>query len=171
MCIRDSFKVKKSIREKVVFAVHSVIKDPPFTRLDLLSCRNLLIYLESEQQDRLIPSFHYALNADGVLFLSTSESIANHPELFAALDRKWKFYRAKTSAPRSVGVTRNELNWTSMPPIETTVTVAAGNPSTSGVAELSHRALLQAYAPASVTTDRQGNILYVHCLLYTSRCV
>lgn len=156
------FKVKKSIREKVVFAVHSVIKDPPFTRLDLLSCRNLLIYLEAEQQDRLIPSFHYALNVDGVLFLSTSESIANHPELFAALDRKWKFYRAKASAPRSVSVIHHEPNWTHMQPIEATVTVATGNPRTSGIAELSQRALLQAFAPASVTTDRQGNILYVH---------
>jgi two-component system CheB/CheR fusion protein len=91
---KAGYKVKKSLREKVVFAVHSVIKDPPFTRLDLLSCRNLLIYLESEQQERLVPSFHYALNPDGVLFLSSSESIANHPELFAVLDRKWKFYRA-----------------------------------------------------------------------------
>jgi two-component system CheB/CheR fusion protein len=75
---RAGFKVKKALREKVVFAVHSVIKDPPFTRLDLLSCRNLLIYLQGEQQDRLMPGFHYALNAGGVLFLSTSESINNH---------------------------------------------------------------------------------------------
>ena len=156
------FKVKKALREKVVFAVHSVIKDPPFTWLDLLSCRNLLIYLEGEQQDRLMPSFHYALHADGVLFLSTSESINNHPELFAALDRKWKFYRAKASAPRSVGVIRNELNWTPMQPIDTTVTAASGTPRTAGIAELSNRALLQAFAPASVTTDSQGNILYVH---------
>ncbi|MDP3538768.1 MAG: CheR family methyltransferase, partial [Azonexus sp.] len=155
------FKVKKSIREKVVFAVHSVIKDPPFTKLDLLSCRNLLIYLESDQQEQLVPGFHYALNPDGVLFLSRSESIANHPDLFAPLDRKWKFYRAKATAPRSVSV-RNDLNWTYMQPIETTVAVAAGNPATRGVAELSQRALLQAFAPTSVTTDRSGNILYVH---------
>ena len=156
------FKVKKNIREKVVFAVHSVIKDPPFTKLDLLSCRNLLIYLESEQQDQLIPSFHYALNPDGVLFLSCSESIANHPELFAALDRKWKFYRVKLTAPRSVSVIRNDLNWTFMQPIDTTVPVATGNPRTSNVAELSQRALLQVFAPTSVTTDLQGHILYVH---------
>ena len=156
------FKVKKSIREKVVFAVHSVIKDPPFTKLDLLSCRNLLIYLESEQQERLVPSFHYALNPDGVLFLSSSESIANHPDLFAALDRKWKFYRAKATAPRSVSLIRHELNWTYMQPIETTVPVVVGNPGTKGVAELTQRALLQSFAPTSVTTDRSGNILYVH---------
>ncbi len=156
------FKVKKIIREKVVFAVHSVIKDPPFTRLDCLSCRNLLIYLEREQQDRLIPVFHYALNPDGVLFLSSSESIANHPDLFAPLDSKWKFYRAQATAPRSVSLIRHDLNWTFMQATETTAPVPAGNPATKGVAELSQRALLQAFAPTSVTTDRQGNILYVH---------
>lgn len=162
--VRDEtgFKVKKIIREKVVFAVHSVIKDPPFTKLDLLSCRNLLIYLESKQQERLVPSFHYALNPDGVLFLSSSESIANHPELFAALDRKWKFYRAKATAPRSVSLIRHDLNWTYMQPINTTVPATVGNPGTKGVAELTQRALLQAFAPTSVTTDRSGNILYVH---------
>lgn len=158
---RGGFKVKKGIREKVVFAVHSVIKDPPFTKLDLLSCRNLLIYLESEQQERLIPSFHYALNPDGVLFLSSSESIANHPDLFAPLDRKWKFYRAKATTAHSVSI-RHNLNWTFMQPIETIVPVAAGNTTAKGIAELSQRALLQAFAPTSVTTDRHGNILYVH---------
>ena len=155
------FKVKKGIRDKVVFAVHSVIKDPPFTRLDLLSCRNLLIYLDSELQERLIPSFHYALNPDGVLFLSSSESIANHPELFAALDRKWKFYRTKATAAHSI-TNRHDLNWTYMQAIETAVPLAAVNPATKSIAELSQRALLQAFAPASVTTDRQGNILFVH---------
>ncbi|MEI8029605.1 MAG: chemotaxis protein CheB, partial [Comamonadaceae bacterium] len=69
------YKVKKDIRDLVVFAVQNVIKDPPFTKLDLLSCRNLMIYLEPELQNRLIPNFHYALRPNGVLFLSTSESI------------------------------------------------------------------------------------------------
>jgi two-component system CheB/CheR fusion protein len=65
-----------------------VIKDPPFTKLDLLSCRNLLIYLEPEQQNHLFPTFHYALRPGGVLFLSTSESITGQSELFSILDRK-----------------------------------------------------------------------------------
>jgi two-component system CheB/CheR fusion protein len=159
---RGGSKVKKIIRDKVVFAVHSVIKDPPFTKLDLLSCRNLLIYLEAEQQERLVPRFHYALKPDGVLFLSSSESITNRPELFAALDRKWKFYRAKASAARRIGLIRHDLNWTFMQPIDTPAPVSTATPGTKGIAELSQRALLQAFAPTSVTTDRQGNILYVH---------
>ena len=88
------YRVKKEIREMVVFAIHNVIKDPPFTRLDLVSCRNLLIYLEPELQNRILLTFHYALKPGGVLFLSPSESIGNHPELFAPLNRKWKLYQA-----------------------------------------------------------------------------
>jgi chemotaxis methyl-accepting protein methylase/flagellar motility protein MotE (MotC chaperone) len=91
---QGAYRIKKEIREMVVFAVQSVIKDPPFTKLDLLSCRNLLIYLEPEQQARLIPVFHYALKPGGVLFLSSSESIAEHADLFSVINRKCKFYRA-----------------------------------------------------------------------------
>ncbi|MDP3839683.1 MAG: chemotaxis protein CheB, partial [Methylococcales bacterium] len=76
------YRVKKEIREMVVFAIQNVIKDPPFTKLDLLSCRNLMIYLGHELQSKLIPTFHYALNPNGILFLSPSEGIGNHTELF-----------------------------------------------------------------------------------------
>ena len=82
------YKVKKRIREKVVFAVHSVIKDPPFTRLDLICCRNVMIYLEPELQNRLVPTLHYALKPGGVLFLSPAETIADHAELFQPLNHK-----------------------------------------------------------------------------------
>ena len=95
----------------VVFAVQNAIKDPPFTKLDLLSCRNLLIYLEPELQNRLILIFHYALKPNGVLFLSSSESIGNHTELFSALNRKWKFYRRPIMRlPRAAMA--NVLSWT-----------------------------------------------------------
>ncbi|TRZ69170.1 MAG: SAM-dependent methyltransferase, partial [Rhodocyclaceae bacterium] len=166
------YTVKKALRAMVVFAVQNVIKDPPFTRLDLLSCRNLMIYLEPELQNRLIPNFHYALRPGGVLFLSTSESITSHPELFAALDRKWKFYRARHAGaetyPGSAGRTAlagAEPGYTGTPVTRRAVSDQAGDSRAgraASIAELSHRALLQSYAPASVTTDLQGNILYVH---------
>lgn len=155
------YRVKKDIREMVVFAVQNVIKDPPFTRLDLLSCRNLMIYLEPELQNRLIPIFHYALRPGGVLFLSPSESIGKHPELFASLSRKWKFYRAVHSAASIRQVLAGGLSWSAdggekapeepMKPAKET-----------HYAEFAKRMLLQFYAPASVVTDMQGNILYVH---------
>ena len=90
----SGYRVKNNIRKMLVFTTQNVIKDPPFTKLDLLSCRNLMIYLEPEIQNRLIPVFHYALKPGGTLFLSPSESIGNHLDLFAPLNRKWKFYRA-----------------------------------------------------------------------------
>jgi two-component system, chemotaxis family, CheB/CheR fusion protein len=95
------YRIKKEIREMVVFANQNVIKDPPFTKLDLLSCRNLMIYLGPELQNRLIPAFYYALKPDGILFLSPSESIGNHNELFSPINRKWKFYRATHSSTSS----------------------------------------------------------------------
>jgi len=154
------YRVKKEIREMVVFAVQSVIKDPPFTRLDLLSCRNLLIYLEPELQDRLFSTFHYALKPRGVLFLSPSESIGHHGDLFEALDRKWKFYRARPTAASTRAMLSSGLAWSaggmSAPPPSVT------RPREANVAELARRALLQSFAPAAVVTNLQGEILYVH---------
>ena len=161
--VRDDtgYRVHKDVREMVIFAVHNVIKDPPFTRLDLLSCRNLLIYFEPPLQNRLMVSFHYALKPDGVLFLSVSESITSHPELFQPLSRKWKIFRAAESGaarlpllpgePASRAADRHDAR--SFPP---NTAVALSD------AEITHRALLQFYAPPSVLTDAQGNITYVH---------
>jgi len=155
------YRVKKEIREMVVFAIQNVIKDPPFTKLDLLSCRNLMIYLEPELQNRLIPAFHYALKPDGVLFLSPSESIGNHTELFSALNRKWKFYRATHSTTSSRAAMANVLSWAAETAGKASE-VAVSKPKETNFAELTRRVLVQYYAPASVVTDLQGDILYVH---------
>ena len=155
------YRVKKDLRERVVFAIQNVIKDPPFTKLDLVSCRNLMIYLEPELQDRLIRAFHYALKPDGVLFLSPSESIGDHDDLFVPLSQKWKLYRATYSADANHGVTPVESSWFAWvhgkPPNE-----PVKIPKETPFAELTKRVLLQSYAPASVVTDLKGNILYVH---------
>lgn len=155
------YRVKKEIREMVVFAVQNVIKDPPFTKIDLLCCRNLMIYLETELQNRLIPAFHYALKPGGVLFLSPSESIGNHTDLFAPINRKWKLYSATHSIASTRAMLAEGLNWASekmgKAPEEKTANTKPGN-----FAELAKRQLLQSYAPASVVTDLKGNILYVH---------
>lgn len=157
----ESFRIKKEIREMVVFASQNVTRDPPFTHLDLLSCRNLLIYLEPELQERLIPAFHYALKPGGVLFLSSSESIGKHADLFTPLDRKWKLYRAVHSASSTKAVLTGGLSWTMNTEGGES---AASTPGSKGTnyAELTQRALLQSFAPAAVLTDLKGNILYVH---------
>ena len=89
------YRVKKAIREMLVFALQNVIKDPPFTKLDLICCRNLLIYLGPELQRKLLPIFHYSLKPDGILFLGSSETIGPLTDLFSTSHKKWKIYRRK----------------------------------------------------------------------------
>lgn len=155
------YRMKKEIREMIVFAVQNIVKDPPFTKLDLLSCRNLMIYLEPELQNRLIPAFHYALKPGGVLFLSPSESIGNHSELFTPLNRKWKFYVTTPISASTRALLTSNLNWTTEPAHkapEEIIKIA----KESNLADLTRRMLLQCYAPVSVMTDLKGNILYVY---------
>ncbi len=155
------YKVRKEIRDMVVFAVQSVIKDPPFTKLDLLSCRNLLIYLEPEQQNRLIPTFHYALKPGGVLFLSPSETITGQSGLFSALDRRWKFYRAIHSPAAARAPSAGRVSWTADG--RGAAVMESVKPAREvNLDELTRRVLLQNYAPASVVTDVKGNIVYVY---------
>lgn len=89
------YRVVKSLREMVVFARQNFISDPPFSRIDLVSCRNLLIYLQPSLQQKLLPAFHYALRQDGFLFLGASESIGGFTDLFEAVDKKHKIYSKK----------------------------------------------------------------------------
>ena len=89
------YRIHKAIRDMVVFSEQNVIKDPPFSKLDLISCRNLLIYMGGDLQKKLIPLFHYALNPGGFLFLGTSETVGEFGDLFATLDRKLKLYQRK----------------------------------------------------------------------------
>lgn len=89
------YQVSKSLREHIVFAKQDVIHNPPFSRLDLVSCRNLLIYLNSELQQKLIPLFHYALNPNGFLFLGKSESVGPFNNLFEPVDKRWRIFRRK----------------------------------------------------------------------------
>ncbi len=91
------YRVRKEIREMVVFAPQNIITDPPFTKLDLLCCRNLLIYLTPELQKKLLPLFHYSLNPNGFLFLGASESISGHNDLFTQVDTKWKIFSRRES--------------------------------------------------------------------------
>jgi len=157
----NGFRIKKEIREMVIFAVQNVIKDPPFTRIDLISCRNLLIYLEAELQNHIIPAFHYALRPGGVLFLSPSESIGNFTDLFSPLHKKWKIYQTKPSlaSVRALAVPR--FTWAIDQPDEEPFALPAGKSKTS-FAEFTRHLLLQSYAPPSIITDMNGNILFVH---------
>jgi two-component system CheB/CheR fusion protein len=94
------YLVSKPIRDMVVFAQQNVLADPPFSRMDLISCRNLLIYLEPVLQKQVLPTLHYALKPNGVLWLGTSETVSSAPDLFMPMDKKHRFYSKKTAAAR-----------------------------------------------------------------------
>ncbi len=160
----SAYRIHKSIRDMLVFSEHDMIKDPPFSKLDLLSCRNVLIYLSVELQKKLIPLFHYALNPGGILFLGTSESVSEFSDLFTALDRKSKLYQRREDFQ---GVQRAALSrfLPAMTAFDTalpqTTTKVAGTTKLP-LRELTEQALLQQVAPAGALVNAQGDILYLH---------
>jgi two-component system CheB/CheR fusion protein len=157
----EGYRVKKEVREMVVFAMQDVIKDPPFTKLDLLSCRNLLIYLEPELQNKLLPLFHYSLKPEGILFLGSSETIGQSVDLFEVMDKKWKFFKSKKNAR----VVQEEL-WTTLPWSHAYVPKNEAEeirkPKPLDVGTLAQKALLETFAHPSVIVDEKGEIVYVH---------
>ncbi len=97
--VKDKYRVSKSLRDVCIFAPHNILSDPPFSRIDLISCRNLLIYLEPPAQKKAIATFHYALNDNGCLMLGKSETIGSSAHLFAAsLNKKFKIYTRKNNS-------------------------------------------------------------------------
>jgi two-component system, chemotaxis family, CheB/CheR fusion protein len=156
------YRIHKNLRDLLVFSEQNVIRDPPFSRLDLLSCRNLLIYMNGDLQKKLIPLFHYALNPGGFLLLGTSETVGEFGDLFAPLDRKLKLYRRKEDL---YGTRRAALGHF---PSATAVAAAppqaarTAGPSKPSPRELTEQALLRQLAPAAVLVDGRGNILYIH---------
>jgi len=152
------YRVRKDLREMLVFAPQDVIKDPPFTKLDLICCRNLLIYFTSVLQKKLLPVFHYSLRAGGILFLGSSETIGDSTDLFSTVDRKWKIYKRREAAPSATVLGPFP---TALPALRT-YEVAGPKPAAFTVAQLAEKALLDKYAPPSVTIDIGGEILYIH---------
>lgn len=158
----NEYVVKKDVREMVVFAVQNLAQDPPFTRLDLLSCRNVMIYMESELQARLIPAFHYALKVGGVLLLSPAESIGNQTELFEPVNRQWNFYRARPSFASTRSMLNAGISWSVQPPLAKDMGMAQRTREIVSLAEVAKRALLHSFAPPAVLTDQHGEVLFVH---------
>lgn len=152
----DGYIVKKDIREMVVFAPHNVIDDPPFTKLDLLSCRNLLIYLETRVQKRLLPIFHYALAPSGILFLGSSEATGSAADLFEGIDKQHRIF-ARREVPAGSYQTEFPagLRGTHPAPVSP-VTVATSS------ASFAERALLRHLVPPSVLIHERGEVVHVH---------
>jgi two-component system, chemotaxis family, CheB/CheR fusion protein len=152
------YRIKQEVRESVVFAVQNVIKDPPFTRLDLLSCRNLLIYLGTDLQDQLVPLFHYSLKPGGCLFLGTSETIGGFTDLFSIQDPKWKFYQRRESAVGIHPVRFSAITGIREPFPPPLVPVVRG----AGIEVLARKILLEHLTPPAVLVNERGDVLYIH---------
>jgi len=153
------FRVGKEIRETVIFAPQNVIMDSPFTKLDLLICRNLLIYLDPGIQRKLIPLFHYSLNPGGVLFLGSAETIGAFTGLFVPLAGKKRFYRRLDSALPAEPVEFPSSFFPDLPHAAT-VQPQARMP-VPNLQALADQLLLQRFSPAAVLTNDKGDILYI----------
>ncbi len=154
----DNYRVKKEIREPIVFAVQNVLVDPPFTRLDLLSCRNLLIYLSSELQKKIFPMFHYSLNPEGILFLGPSESIGSFVDLFEAQDNKWKiFKRRETSIARRMVINFPISSASYQPRSDAVEREKYSGPKIEDDAQ---KFIIQQVVPPVVIINDRGDILY-----------
>ena len=153
------YRVKKNIRDMVVFAVQNVIADPPFSKIDLVTCRNLLIYLGPELQKKVLSLFHYALKQDGFLFLGSSETVNETLKLFSAVDRKWKIYKRKGTVSQLIEnihvplFTRGEIAQQNSDSRET--------PSKITYRETAEKIILDNYSPSGVIINEQGEILYI----------
>ena len=159
--VNEGYIVKKEVRELIVFAQHNLIKDAPFTRLDLLCCRNVLIYLTAELQKKIIPVFHYSLNANGVLYLGPAESVGSFNDNFISLDNKWKIFHRKEGAA-TVG---NMLDFPFHIANQNSKTAKLQLPvknSKNPMAETFHKILLEGFTPTSLLLNERGDILYIN---------
>lgn len=157
----DTYCVRKSIRETITFAPQNLLQDPPFSRLDLISCRNLFIYLEPDVQKRALGLFHLALREGGHLFLGSAETMSGQEDLFQPVSKKWRIFRRIGSTRHDVvdfsllGGSRSATSGDSK-----VASAQAESQVRSG--ELMMQALVDRYAPASVLIDAQHRVHYLH---------
>ena len=158
-----SYRVKKEIRDLVVFATHNILTDAPFTKLDLLSCRNLLIYLEPKAQHKLLPLFHYALKPQGLLLLGSSETIGGFERLFTVIDRKWKLFR-RTAEPSTLPHLERFPGGLMTGTTETRAEAEVSLPATrpASIPMLIQKLLVSRYAPAAAVVNERGEVVYIH---------
>ena len=153
------YRVRKEIREMVIFAPQNLIMDPPFTKLDILSCRNLLIYLTPEVQKKLIPLFHYSLTPGGILFQGSAETIGDGTALFAPLSGKSRLFRRTESVMRPEQIAfPTAFSAGPSTGAETHPTMTKPPASLQALAD---QLVLQSYAPPAVLTNEEGDIFYI----------
>jgi two-component system CheB/CheR fusion protein len=152
----EGYRIKKEVRDLVVFAAQNILVDPPFTKVDVLCCRNLLIYVNVETQKKLLPLMHYALNPGGLLVLGSAESTSGFSHLFSPLDKKWKVFQRIEAATRP-GI---EMPASVSPRGRPATVVEKGQEPDMDILYAAQRALLDGYGPPSVVVNSEGDIVY-----------
>jgi two-component system CheB/CheR fusion protein len=152
------YHVRKEIREMLIFAQQSVTKDPPFTKLDMITCRNLLIYFNTELQKKIIPIFHYSLQPKGILFLGSSETINSFVDLFSIVDNKWKIYRKRDSMYSA----QPFLDFPSMRMRDKTKVPFVKKVDVTNITQVAEKVLLQQATPNCLIVTDHGDIIYIH---------
>jgi two-component system, chemotaxis family, CheB/CheR fusion protein len=153
-----TYRINREVRESVVFAEQNVYSDPPFSKLDLISCRNLLIYLEPEVQQRVMALFHFALRDGGYLFLGNSETVTQQADLFQPVSRKWRIYR------RLGSVRHERVAFPAQSPSRPQASAIDKpiEPRARHLATLAQHLMLQHFAPACVLINRSAEVLYLN---------
>ena len=152
------FVVSKDVRELCIFSPHSVIRDPPFSRIDMVSCRNLLIYFGQEAQNQVIPTFHYALRPDGYLFLGSAENVSQFEELFSAVDKRHKIFRRRSdvATPLRLPLHFHGLHAGAKPELGFRRPSLAG----SALRQTVDEQVLEHFSPPHVVIDHDGDVVY-----------
>ena len=162
----DNYRIDRQIREMVVFAIHDLTRDPPFSRLDMVSCRNVLIYMNTSLQKKIIPLFHYSLREGGILFLGSSEGVGEFTHFFTPIDKKHKIYRNRKTEDRHALL--NHLIVRVGLPFHETARAAKGKAAGEtgepdiNIRRLVEQSIMKRYAPPSVLVDGKFQILYFH---------
>ena len=157
----DEYRIRREVRETVMFAVHNFLKDPPFSHLDLISCRNVLIYLNNVAQERVTETFHFALNPGGFLFLGPSESVDGATDLYATYNREHHIFQSRQAAPRTYPIPESVPNFHT----DAHITPAVPSPKNKTQERISfgelHQQLLEQYAPPSLVVNEEYDIVHL----------
>ncbi|MBA4741466.1 MAG: PAS domain-containing protein [Azoarcus sp.] len=156
--VDDSYQVCKEVREMIIFAPQNMVQDPPFTKLDLLSCRNVLIYFGSDLQKRMLALFHYSLTPGGVLFLGNSETTGSETSLFAPIEPSARIYRRLDSAPHAL-----DVDFPSRPSTpQDAANAFPALPPVANLQTLADQLLLHQFASPAVLINERGDIIYIN---------
>lgn len=159
------YTIKNEIREMVIFSKQNVITDPPFTNLDIISCRNLLIYFETDPQEKVLSKFSYSLKKNGILFLGPSENIGEFLESFHNLDKKWKIFKNdKANGFTHQFVKNHSIHHQYSPAYSDSQFVKDSKQESMGlnITAIAEKRLINIYAPPSALINTRGEILYIH---------